>query len=137
MTVDDPYATQNDIQQNLTGGPRSSALQFLTANAAGWHVNGLHGFRHESHERAVAASAGRRQYALENRDRGPRRTLVPGNVAANGLSGTPAQQTAGALWYATATITDNYYNPVGNAATGSVWFQTSDPLMWTARRIRS
>ena len=34
---------------------------------------------------------------------------------------------AGTIWLATATITDNYYNPAGNAGTGNVWDLSTDP----------
>ena len=38
MSVDDPYATQNYIQQNLSGGTTTFLFQFLTANGTGWHI---------------------------------------------------------------------------------------------------
>jgi len=128
MTVDDPYATQNNIQQNLTGGTTIFAIQFLTANATGWHVtvstvSGMNLANAQSSLLPVVANAPAKIMVTV-----PGIMLVPGNTAANGILGTPLAQTAGTLWYATATITDNYYNPVGNTATGSVWFQTSDPF---------
>ncbi|MFA5975390.1 MAG: hypothetical protein WC859_04410 [Elusimicrobiota bacterium] len=57
----------------------------------------------------------------------PGLSLVPGDVPNGGLTGSPDQHTAGVLWVASATITDTYYNPVGNAGTGNVFIQTSDP----------
>src|SRR5206468_3583791 len=56
----------------------------------------------------------------------PTMSLNPGNVGSNGVSGSPAGAVAGAIWIATATITDNYYNPISTAV-GHVWIQTSDP----------
>ena len=52
---------------------------------------------------------------------------MPGDAAAGGSTGTPTGTTAGTLFFATATITDAYYNPVGNAATGNLFFNTTDP----------
>jgi hypothetical protein len=128
MTVDDPYAIQNNIQQNLTGGTTIFVFQFLTANATGWHVtvstvSGANLSSAQSSLLPVIANAPTKIMVTV-----PGVTLVPGDTAINGSTGTPTAQVAGTLWYATATITDNYYNPVGNAATGSVWFHTSDPF---------
>ena len=127
MTVTDPNSTQTNIQQNLINGSTVFALQFLTASGTGWTVHVSTAFG--------SALTDAQSVALPVVAAAPTKILVtvpglffnPGNVGAGGLSGSPNSETAGTTWLATATITDNYYNPVGNAGTGSLYFQTSDP----------
>ena len=127
MTVNDPYALMTNVQQNLQGGTTVFVFQFLTANLTGWNVtvstvSGANIASSQSPLLPVVPSTPTTIMVTV-----PGVSLFPGDTAINGSSGTPIAQTAGTLWYATATITDSYYNPVGNAGTGSVWFHTSDP----------
>ena len=128
MTVNDPYAPQTNIQQNLLSGTTIFQFQFVTANPTGWQIT----VSTISEVRLWPITPRRLLPVVPNTPTKIMVTvlgtsLVPGNVGAGGLSGSPNPETAGTTWLATATITDNYYNPVGNAGTGSLYFQTSDP----------
>ncbi len=123
MIESDPNATQTNIQQDLTSGTTVFALQFITASGSGWTVR-------------VSTVTGQRladevSAALPVVANSPTKIMVtvPGTTlnAGSGISGSPTGATAGAVWKATATITDAYNNAVGGVATGNVWFQTTDP----------
>ena len=127
MTVNDPYAPQTNIQQNLLSGTTIFQFQFLTANPTGWQitVSTISGTALANYTSPLLPVVPNTPTKIMVTVLGT--SLVPGNVGAGGLSGSPNPETAGTTWLATATITDNYYNPVGNAGTGSLYFQTSDP----------
>ena len=128
MITTDPFDTPATQTQSLINGATSYAVRFFTANPIGWQLN-------------VSTSLGA-SLALTSTSSAvipvvpnsatkllvvvPGESPVPGSVATNGISGSPAPETAGSTWIATVTVVDAFYNPV-STATGNIYFITSDP----------
>ncbi len=127
MVVSDTNTTQNNIVQSLVNGTTIFALQFITATNTGWTVtvstvSGAALTKAQSVPLTVNPAAATHIMLTV-----PGVALSSGNVSAGGLSpNSPTAETAGTVFRATATITDNYFNAV-TGATGNVWFHTSDP----------
>src|SRR5439155_27092167 len=106
-----PYDTE-PADQPLVNGTTQFALRFITKNLTGWtvHVSSVSGdplTDDQSPVMPVDANTPTKIMVTV-----PGLTLVPGDLAHGGLSGSPTGANAGDIWTATATITDNYYNPV-------------------------